>query len=484
MPHLRTKEFKKIAAQTIRSQQLQGSLHRAIHHFRDGRAKAVEEMTPKVWNELRDKARAIKKSTIENLDFYLDLLSQRVESHGGKVHFAKDAEQARSIVLEIAQAHNVKLITKTKSMVTEEIELNDCLAEHGIESVETDLGEYIIQLAGEQPYHIIAPAMHKTRQQIAHLFGHDGAELPAIEELAGMARQALRQKFLKADMGISGANFVVAETGSVVLVTNEGNARYCTSLPRVHVAVTGMEKLVPTMEGLAVMLRLLPRSATGQRISSYVTIANGARSTKREDGPNEFHLVIVDNGRTRILKDSQYSEILFCMRCGACLNHCPIFNKVGGHAYGATYPGPVGSVVTTMMEGGAEAKDMAFACTLCGICKEVCPYGVDIPAMQLEMRSRINTSSDPRDRKSSTVERVFVRAWYQLMIHPSLLSFARKTGRVLELPFSRNGRIGKLPVPILSQWTRKRDLPVFPARTFRDIWESKLSKEDGREKRR
>jgi len=479
MAQPRTAGLKKIARETIKSMRLQGSLSKAMHHFRDGRTSAVEEITPQVWQRLSDQARAVKDATLKDLDYYLDMLCRQVEANGGRVHFAKDAETACQIVSDLARAHGVKLITKTKSMVTEEIGLNKHLASQGFEAVETDLGEYIIQLADEPPYHIIGPAMHKTRREIADLFGHNGVdgELPSIEELAGVARKALREKFLKADMGISGANFMVAETGSIVLVTNEGNARYCTSLPSIHVAVTGMEKLVRSMEDLAVMLRLLPRSATGQRLSSYVTIAGGPNSSTRDDGPGEFHLVIVDNGRSRMLKDAQFSDILFCMRCGACLNHCPVFYKIGGHAYGATYPGPIGSVVTSMLEGGAKAKDMTFACTLCGICEEVCPYNLDIPSMLLEMRNRINTSNDPRDRKGSVLEKSAVRAWYRLMIHAPLLAVARSVGRLLELPFARNGRVGKLPIPILSQWTRKRDLPVFPAKTFRQLWDSGLSRD-------
>ena len=479
MAQPRTAGLKKAARETIKNLRLQESLSKAMHHFRDGRTSAVEEITPQVWERLSDQARAVKDATLKDLDYYLELLSRQVEANGGKVHFAKDAQTACQIVSDLARSHGVKLITKTKSMVTEEIGLNKHLAREGFEVVETDLGEYIIQLADEPPYHIIGPAMHKTRQEVADLFGHTGVggELPSIEELAGVARKALREKFLKADMGISGANFVVAETGSIVLVTNEGNARYCTSLPSIHVAVTGMEKLVRSMEDLAVMLRLLPRSATGQRLSSYVTIVGGPNSSTRDDGPSEFHLVLVDNGRSRMLKDAQFRDILFCMRCGACLNHCPVFYKIGGHAYGATYPGPIGSVITSMLEGGAKAKDMAFACTLCGICEEVCPYRLDIPSMLLEMRSRINTSDDPRDRKSSVLEKGAVRAWYRLMIHAPLLAVARSVGRLLELPFARNGRVGKLPIPILSQWTRKRDLPVFPAKTFRQLWKSGLSRD-------
>lgn len=482
MTELRTALFKKVAAKTIRDQRLQSGIKKAIHHFRDGRARAVEEMGPQVWQQLQERARQIKSDLLKDLDFYLDMLARQVEANGGHVYFAKDAETACRIVAEIARSHDVRLIAKTKSMVSEEIGLNRHLIEQGFEVVETDLGEYVIQLAGEPPYHIIGPAMHKTRQEVAHLFGRDGdeAETLSIGDLAGIARQRLRDKFLHADMGISGANFVVAETGHIVLVTNEGNARYCTSLPPVHVAVTGMEKLVPTLEDLAVMLKLLPRSATGQRLSSYITLAGGPRRSPKEDGPDEFHLVLVDNGRSRILNDLMFRDILFCMRCGSCLNHCPIFLKVGGHAYGATYPGPIGSVLTTMLEGGARAKDLVFACTLCGICEEMCPYSLDIPSMLLELRSRINTSNDPRDRKSSMVEKSVVQAWYQMMVRRPLLVAARTLGRWFELPFARDGHVGKLPIPILSRWTRKRDLPVFPSRTFTQIWKDRLSK-DGRE---
>ena len=360
---VKTQRFRHASAQAVADDRLQSAMGRAIGHFDQARQAAIEELTPELWERYRLRGQEIKSHTIQNLDYYLGLLAWRVEGNGGTVHFARDTREATEIVLDLARTRGVKSVVKSKSMLSEEMGLNHALESQDIEPVETDLGEYIIQLAGETPFHIIAPAMHKSKEDVAELF-FDKLRTPRlteIEEMAAAARQALRQKFLDADMGVTGVNFAVAETGTVVIVTNEGNGRMCTSLPRVHVALMGMEKVVPALEDMAVMLRLLPRAATGQRITSYVTFVSGPRRRSDEDGPDEFHLVIMDNNRSKLLADPELREALNCIRCGACLNTCPVYQKIGGHAYGYVYPGPIGAVVTPVMVGLPKAKDLPFA---------------------------------------------------------------------------------------------------------------------------
>ena len=387
--------------------------------------------------------------------------------------------EANAIIAGLASSRGVKLVVKSKSMVSEEMGLNDALAGMGVEAVETDLGEYIIQLAEETPFHIIAPAMHKTRQDVSHLFAQkiNRPNLEEIEEMAEAARGSLREKFLEADMGITGANFMVAETGTLVIVTNEGNGRLCTSAPRIHVALTGMEKVIPSLEDLAVFLRLLPRAATGQRITSYVSFISGPKRPQDEDGPEEFHLVIVDNGRSDLLKDPDLRESLACIRCGACLNICPVYRKVGGHAYGWVYPGPIGAVVSPVLVGLKQAKDLPYASSLCGACREVCPVKINIPHMLLRLRTRLMEGAPRQQRKVTPWERLLAWGYCRLMSGPTILSLAHRAGRMLQMPIARRGKIGRLPVPLLSRWTRARDLPALPARSFHQIWDEELSKE-------
>jgi L-lactate dehydrogenase complex protein LldF len=364
-------------------------------------------------------------------------------------------------------------------MVSEEMGLNEFLGELGVEAVETDLGEYIIQLAQETPFHIIAPAVHKSREEVAQLFaekiGRSG--LHEINDMAQAAREELRPKLLSADMGITGANFLVAETGTLVLVTNEGNGRFCTSVPRVLVSIAGMEKVVPSLEDLAVFLRLLPRSATGQRLSSYVTHVSGPRRTEDEDGPQEFHLVIVDNGRSKLLRDPELREALYCIRCGACLNICPVYRKVGGHAYGWTYSGPIGAVVSSVLVGLDKAKDLPHASSLCGACQDVCPLKINIPHMLLTLRSRLVEGPDPQTRKASLSERLLAQGYLRLMSSPRLLGLTRAVGLQVQRPLVRGGMMRNFPVPPFSRWTRSRDLRPLASKSFRQVWKEWLSKE-------
>lgn len=472
---VKTKDFQKNSTKALVDNQLQIALERVVGHFDVARNDAVEEMTTEVWDRYRDRGREMKRHTIENLDHYLNLLSHRVERNGGVVHFAKDAQQATDVVLEIARARGVRSVVKSKSMLSEEMGLNHVLEENGIEPVETDLGEYIIQLADETPFHIIAPAMHKSKEQVSELFFDKlkTKRLTKIEDMAAVARVTLREKFLNADMGISGVNFAVAETGTVVIVTNEGNGRLSTSLPKIHVALMGMEKVVPALEDMAVMLRLLPRAATGQRITSYVNFVSGPRRRDDEDGPEEFHLVIMDNGRSKLLADPDLRESLYCIRCGACLNICPVYRKVGGHAYGWVYPGPIGAVITPVMTGLSNAKDLPFASTLCGACKEVCPVKINIPHMLLKLRTQL-TQGDRGQRNVSCLARLGIWIWSRVVGSQLTMSFIRGIAVQLQRPFVTQGRLRRLPFPPFSQWTKRRDFPALAQRSFHKLWSDGL----------
>ena len=415
--------------------------------------------------ELRDRARAIKEATLQRLDAHLERLIDNVERLGGHVHFATTAEEARDVILDIARRTGARMAVKSKSMATEEIHLNDALAAAGVTPVETDLGEYIIQLAHERPSHIIAPAIHKTKGQVAELFARElQREVAADPEvLTRIARAELREKFLQADLGITGANFAVAETGTVVLVTNEGNGRMVTSLPRVHVAVMGVEKVVPSMTDLMVFLSVLAKSATGQKLSVYTTLIQGPRRPGELEGPEEFHLVLLDNGRIAQIGGS-LREALYCLRCGACLNVCPVYRQIGGHAYGYTYPGPIGILLTAMLNGPRSVKELSHASSLCGACADACPVRIDIPKMLIELRKEV------AERKLAPwPERVVFKAFAWLLRRPALYRLGGRLGRLLQRPFVRAGRIRALPL-FFGDWTRTRDLPAVAAQTFQERW--------------
>jgi len=466
---VKTKEFNEAASTAIQDEKIQANLLGLYGGFHQARLDASAATTN--WDELQDRGRAIKAHTIANLDIYLRMAEENVRKAGGKVFFARDSDEATRYVTELAKAKSVKTVVKSKSMVSEEMGLNERLEEAGIESVETDLGEYIIQLAGEAPFHIIAPAIHKSREDVSELFEKklNAPHYTGINDLAQEARRQLREKFIAADMGITGANFIVAETGTLVLVTNEGNGRMCTSMPRIHVAITGMEKVVPSIEDMGIMLRLLIRSATGQRISSYVTAVTGPRRADDEDGPEEFHLVIVDNGRSRLLADPDLREALYCLRCGACLNACPVYRKVGGHSYGWVYPGPIGAIVSPMLTNLSDANDLPYASSLCGACKEACPVKINLPRMLLYLRHQLAEGDKyPQHRTSTTKERLAMKAWRITSSSPLAMGIAGRVGRVFQ-PLAVKASGAKSPI---AAWTRHRTLPRLAARPFRKRWKS------------
>ena len=421
-------QFDHVSRKALADPHLQQALRSVDERLRAMRDEAFQKLPDA--EALRDEGRLIRDHALAHLDVYLERLEENVTRLGGTVHWARDAASARKVVEEIAVSRGVRTIVKGKSMVSEEIGLNDGLEARGLDVVETDLGEYIIQLAQEPPSHLVGPAIHKTKRQIAELF-RDRLGAPLMddsEEMTRFARGVLRERFLSADMGITGANFLVASSGAVVLLENEGNIRLSTTLPRVHVAVAGIEKVVPTWKDLNVLLRLLPRSATGQKLSSYVSILLGPRRAGEPDGADEFHLVLLDNGRTRILADEAFRESLRCIRCGACLNTCPVYLKVGGHAYGWVYSGPIGSVLTPqLIQDRRSASGLPFATTLCGACAEVCPVRIDIPRILTELRRRYAEDSDwgPASMK----ERGMVRLAGEVMTHRRLYDAAGHLAR-------------------------------------------------------
>ena len=447
MAQTRTKEFKTLAAETLGDDSIQKNLRTLYSGFNQGRIQQAAA-TPN-WEELRERARRIKAHTIENLDHYLNMAAENVEKAGGKIFFAKDSDAATKYVLDLAKQKGVRSVIKGKSMLSEEMDLNHHLAKQEIEAVETDLGEYLVQLAGQTPYHIIGPAIHMSKSDVNELFHENLGTDPnaGVEELASAARNELREKFIQADMGITGANFVVAETGTLVLVTNEGqrsHVHFDAEDSRRH---HGHGEDRPVHGGHGDVLRLLIRSATGQRISSYVTMVTGPRSTVEEDGPDEFHLVIVDNGRSKLLADPHLREALYCIRCGACLNACPVYRKVGGHSYGWVYSGPIGAVVSPVLTNVPNAKDLPYASSLCGACKEACPIKIDLPRMLLYLRSEVTEgNTDPGRKKSSPLEKLAMKAWKASVSGPAMLRLAGLVGRIAQLPF-RQERASALAAP-------------------------------------
>lgn len=471
--HITTEAFIRDSTVAVQNKTLQSRL-RVLTTFTIKRNAAFASLVD--GEALRDQARSIKESTIANLGHYLMQLEKNVIRLGGNVHWARTGAEARAIVLDLARKNNVKRIVKGKSMATEEIELNEALEDAGIESVETDLGEYIVQLANEKPSHILAPAVHKSKEDVSELFAEKlGAlNLKHAEEMTAVARKRLREKFCAADMGITGANFAIAETGTIVLLENEGNIRLSTTLPRIHVALMGLEKLVPTLADLAVFLKVLARSASGQKMSSYVSLITGPRRMGESDGAEEFHLIILDNGRTRLLADEEMRESLYCLRCGACLNVCPVYQKIGGHAYGTVYSGPIGSILTPAFAGLEKSKDLPFASTLCGACREICPVRIDIPRMLLKLRSEWSEGDSTKSAGGRLTERIAIKLWAFVMRRRSLYNLAFRAAAFFQGPMLEDGKLKHLPLAF-GGWTENRDFPALARKSFREIWHDKES---------
>ena len=463
---IQSMHFKQTASAKLNDAVLQSALKKSKGKFVDGRAKGVAEIDN--WEDLRTHAAALRNRVIDHLDAYLIEFERNAIRRGAVVHWAETAEEANAIVLEIARKNAVKTITKSKSMVTEEIALNDALIGAGIRVLETDLGEYILQLADEPPSHIVAPAVHKSKEQVAELFmnAHHKPRLTDIPAMTREAREELRSHFLGADMGISGANFVIAETGTTLTVTNEGNADLVTTIPRIHCVVTGIEKVIPTMDDFATLIRLLPRSAIGQSIANYLTLTTGVKAPGETDGPEQMHIVLVDAGRTKLV-GSDMKDMLRCIRCGACMNHCPVYQNVGGHAYGWVYPGPMGSVLTPTYVGIENAGDLPNAATFCGECQVVCPVKIPLPDLMRKWRER---QFDMKLRPFG--ERFAISVWSFFVARPALYAFASRIGaRIAALMGGKEKLIHSLPG--IDGWTQGRDMPAPAGKTFRELYAAK-----------
>ena len=460
--------FRRAAAKALKDAQLRGNFRRAMDGLMAKRAAVFSD--PEEWRQMRALGASIRARSLANLPRLLETLEASCRRNGIRVHWAESAGEGNQIVFEILRSHGVKRVIKGKSMVSEEMLLNDYLEERGIESLESDLGEYIIQLDHETPSHIIAPAVHKNRKQIARLFSEKirSAEYTEdIEQLTAIARRVLRQKFFEAEAGISGVNFAVAETGTLCLVENEGNGRMCTHVPPVHVAVMGIEKVVERLEDVPPLYSLLTRSATGQAITTYFNMVSGPRGTGEKDGPREVHLVILDNGRSRIHGDAELGQTLKCIRCGACMNHCPVYTRVGGHAYETMYPGPIGKILIPQTEGLARRHDLVEASSLCGACVEACP--VEIPITELLLRLR--KEAIRRDGSAGVLEggegesRLETLVWFlwkTAHVHPSLY-------RLLGWALTRLRRVLPTRLPVLSAWTSVRTAPRPAPKTLHEI---------------
>src|ERR1039458_4487921 len=452
-------EIHKDGAATIANPRLAEAYRSSTTRVFTHRLTAIAEVPG--FDRLLDLGREVKRQTIENLDYYLAQFADSVERNGSKVHWATTADEVCRTVVEIVQRAGGREVVKAKTMVGEEVELNHALTAAGIRAVETDLGEFIIQLAGERPAHIVAPAIHKTREEVSDLFVEhvDPKRTLVPEELTAIARIALREMFQKAGVGVSGANFAVAETGTVVTIENEGNIRMCTTLPRVHIALVGIEKLIPRLSDLGIFLRLLGRSGTGQKLTTYTSLLTGPRRPG-EDGPEEMHVVLVDNGRIKSLADPKMREMLYCIRCGACLNACPVYRKIGGHAYGWVYSGPIGALITPELAGIAQARELPFASSLCGACREVCPVRINIPDLLLHLRGKAQELT-PKPTPAMFSERFMFQQWARLMRSPGLYSLAAKLARWGQILLARQGWIRKLPMYPASEWTKGRDFPAL-----------------------
>jgi L-lactate dehydrogenase complex protein LldF len=463
--------FPEAARTALADSQLRHNIGHATHTIRAKRAEVTGELPD--WQELREAGRALKERVLRHLDAYLEELEASVQRVGGEVHWARDADECNRIVGDLVAAYGADQVVKSKSLTTEETKLNEALARRGIRAWETDLAQLIVQLGDDMPSHILVPAIHKNRAQIRELFLRTIPDAPEDlsddpHQLAEVARLHLRRLFLSTPVGISGVNFAVAETGTVSVVESEGNGRMCTTLPRVLISVMGIEKIVPTWQDLEVFLQLLPRSSTAERMNPYTSLWTGM---KEDDGPREFHLVLVDNGRTNVLADEVGRQALNCIRCSACLNVCPVYERTGGHAYGSTYPGPIGAILTPMLSGMSEAGSLPYASTLCGACYEVCPVKINIPEVLVHLRHQEvkHAVSNDRVRARLSPERMAMRTMARVFADRRLYEAAQRAGRLAQWPLVHRGRIDRLPGP-LSGWTSTRDLTPLPEQSFRDWW--------------
>lgn len=478
MGQIETRQFKDNARTALADEKLQAVLGRFSHGFPVKRAEAISRLPE--FEALRDAARDIKNHVLENLDTYLERFEAQVIANGGTVHWCRDDAEARETVLAICKSANARTVTKSKSMIGEEVGINDFLEDNGIEPVETDLGEYIIQLRKEPPSHIIAPAIHLSKQQVAETFRENHRDLEPDRPLESPrvmldeARAELRNKFLNADVGLSGANMLVAETGSIVTVSNEGNIELTCGLPRIHIAMASIEKIVPTLEDASTVLRVLARSATGQDTSVYTSFMTGPRRAEDLDGPEEFHVVLLDNGRSELLA-SEFREILRCIRCGACINHCPVYEAIGGHAYGWIYPGPMGSVLTPGLLDMYTAPHHPNASSLCGKCGTVCPMRIPLPDLLRKWRAR-----QFRAAASPATSRYALKAWAFVASRPRLYGPLSALGMAALSAF--RGRTGRFRwMPFAGGWTSKRNLPAPQGRTFMAQWRQRAAENQYRD---
>ncbi len=464
---IKSNQFIALADIALADADLQASVTTGTTNAYTKRLKAMTETNYDHGEALRQQAAAAKRAALHRLPELLEQAEANLQANGAVVYWAETGEEANRLVLEIAKKHGVTKAAKSKSMVTEETALNHALEAAGITPIETDLGEYILQLNNEPPSHIVAPVIHKSKASIRDIFVEQIGMSPTDDAMtmAHYAGTKLRQEFLTAEMGISGGNFIVAETGTVCLVTNEGNGRMVTSFPPVHVAIIGIEKIVATLEDYATLTQILPRSATGQKLTVYTSMLSGPRRTNDADGPDHLYVILVDNGRSAMYA-GEYAEALACIRCGACLNACPVYQVAGGHSYGWVYPGPIGAIVTPLLKGIDHASPLPFASSLCGRCKEVCPVDIDIPRMLLALRRDIVANGD-----GGAVWTAGIKAWAQGMKSPRLYKAGGKTISLL----MRAGTPRRLPPP-LSGWTKYRAFPRFAQKSFRDQWKERQVK--------
>jgi L-lactate dehydrogenase complex protein LldF len=472
-----TTNLKENAVRALNDTPLQKALKNVEIGFIAKRLAAADALPE--FEQLRDNARDIKNHTLAHLDLYLEEYEKKVIASGGHVHFAETAENARAIILDICRKRNARTVTKGKSMITEEIDLNTFLETNGITPVETDLGEYIIQLRGETPSHIIAPAVHLNKDQVEADFRRVHTHLPPERDLSqheallNEARQVLRQRYFEADVGITGANFLIAETGSSVIVTNEGNGDLTQTLGKCHIVVASLEKLVPTLNDCSQILRLLARSATGQDMSVYTTFSTGPKRAEDPDGPEEYHIVLLDNGRTSML-GTEFQEMLRCIRCGACMNHCPVYHAVGGHAYGAVYPGPMGAVLTPSLSGIEVGGHLPNASTFCGRCESVCPMRIPLPKMMRHWRER-----EFEKHLQPAAARYGLKFWAFFARRPKLYRAA--VSIALPLLSALGGSKRRIhSLPLAGGWTKHREMPAPKGKTFLQAWAEKQAKEAGR----